>query len=184
MGNSTRCARTVCTEPGKLLVTSPDDGLIRNRLAAFPQVSIQAQDTAGDTKHYVASAVHDCIARRQLLHGKVSAELKNHILRILENKYHGLYVFISFSQNIRILKFTGFIWPRSQIAAICRQNNVRVALRNTPEEVEDSFKAAEQWHDKVVELLMLPCSRERFRSVDVNSPNFLFCKVFLSLPIM
>lgn len=173
MGNSTRCARTVCTEPGKLLVTNRDDGWIRNRLAAFPQVSSQAQGTAGDITHNVASAVHDCIARRQLLGGGISAELKNHILRILENKSHGLYVFISFSQNIRILKFTGFIWPRSQIAAICRQNNV-----------EDSFKAAEQWHDKVVELLMLPCSRERFRSVDVNSPNFLFFKVFLSLTIM
>lgn len=78
----------------KILVTSRDDRLIRNRLGAFPTVSIQVEDTAGDIKHCAASAVQECIVRGQLLDGLVSTELKNHIVHDLENQSNGSYVFI------------------------------------------------------------------------------------------
>lgn len=126
----------------KIFVSSRDNRFMRKRLGKFPKVAIREQDTSGDINHCIGLMVIDHIARRELLDGSVTTELKNDIIQVLQKQSKGLYVLISFSPNMKILKCTSFHWPQLQMSALCREVTevgVRVALTRTPSEVENIY---------------------------------------------
>lgn len=78
--------------PVRAFVTSRDDGDLRRKFEDRPNVFIQERDNLGDINHYIKTEIVDCVSRKKLLGGNVSAELQGRIIAALQAGARGMYV--------------------------------------------------------------------------------------------
>lgn len=74
----------------KVFVSSRDDNDIVCRLEDSPNVIIRASDNGKDIRRFVGSLVLQSVNNKRLLSGRVSGELRNHIIRTLEEGAQGM----------------------------------------------------------------------------------------------
>lgn len=74
----------------KVFVSSRDDNDIVCRLEDSPNVIIRASDNGKDIRRFVGSLVLQSINNKRLLSGRVSEELRSHIVRTLEEGAQGM----------------------------------------------------------------------------------------------
>ena len=74
----------------KAFISSRHSLEIEDRLRNFPNVSIEATDNAEDIRNYVESALSRRIEDRELLRGRVSAELRRQIEEVLQRGANGM----------------------------------------------------------------------------------------------
>lgn len=75
----------------KIFVSSRDDSDIVLRLDGVPNLWIEAKDNEGDIERFVQKEITRCIDEKDLLHGRVTNELKEKIIASLTSGSQGMY---------------------------------------------------------------------------------------------
>lgn len=81
----------------KILISSRDDIDIVLRLTNSPNVSISANDNAKDITTYTNTEVTRAIEERRLLHGNVSNDLRDEIIKALVDGARGMFRWVALS---------------------------------------------------------------------------------------
>lgn len=76
----------------KIFISSRDDDDIVLKLNRRPTIRISSKDNSGDIERFVQSEIEKRISSRELLHGKVSENLKGHVIKTLINGADGMFV--------------------------------------------------------------------------------------------
>ena len=76
--------------PVKVFVSSCHNLEIEGTLNYFPHVSIEAKDNTQDIEKYIKSTLTQRIEDRKLLRGRISAELRLDIEKVLQRNANGM----------------------------------------------------------------------------------------------
>lgn len=76
----------------KIFISSRDDDDIVLKLNRRPTIRISSKDNSGDIERFVQSEIEKRISSRELLYGKVSENLKGHVIKTLINGADGMFV--------------------------------------------------------------------------------------------
>lgn len=104
----------------KIFVSSRDDKDITRQYAALPNLYIQANDNIHDINAYVDYKIDESIRKRKLLDGKLSPELKELIVRTIQNGANGMFeAYLLTRIPYHVLIQNRFLWANLQIKSLC-----------------------------------------------------------------
>lgn len=104
----------------KIFVSSRDDKDITRQYSALPNLYIQAKDNVHDINAYVDYKIDESIRKRKLLNGKLSPELKELIVRTIQNGANGMFeAYLPTCISYHVLMQNRFLWANLQIKSLC-----------------------------------------------------------------
>jgi ankyrin repeat protein len=110
----------------KVLVSSRDDLDISLGLQGLPEIYIRAADNEEDIKKFVDLEIEKVISEGRLLSGRVSKQLKSHILSALLQKAQGMYVIIMVYMELLTNAERRFRWVSLQIQQLSDPRRIKI----------------------------------------------------------
>ncbi len=129
----------------KILVSSRDEGDIRDHLQDLPSIYIDQSRNSSDIEYYVHHKVTEAINAKTLLRGYPSSSIKQELIETVLKGAQGMQVMTSKSTffNMMLSSFR-FLWVSLQIENICSsqiilEEDLRLELSKLPASLTDLY---------------------------------------------